>query len=651
MKKLSLLFAILPLMVFAQNTGDYQNKDEKAKEPVLFYKNFVLQNDYTTSTDNSDKTPVRSTRSDRYTIISSSGNAYSFIMSESNSLDYNEDLELLTFTHRGNPGVIGTSVGDIVQSYSTGNGWTWSSNVVLENSTLKNNRYPSGVIFNPSGNTDPMKAYTVYVGPSHDGGTPESVWDKNYFGSARLDGQNINNEYIDNPLDGQGEVYEMLIRTGLDVTDDEKAHIVTPYGFYDVTSGWVDTITKRSAIVKNGNWNSGTNSFDWTEKQITHSFFMDSARATLWFQSSTDYKMAWAQDGSIGYVYFIARDSVNDPKAPQPIVYKSTDGGENWTLHSAYNFNNLTSLTDDIRPTRQGTKRPSFTSESDAVVDNEGNLHIFASVLSSSTDHPDSLSYIWLFPRLLFHVYTTNTGGWEAELIDTIYADAVDVDNTWFGSGDEAMGWDHRIQASRTTDGTKVFCFWTDTDPQFTSPTSPINEYPDIKGWGKDLTGTEQFPLKDFTNGSAELRGSGLFMYVSPRVRVYDNNGTDAFEVPVTTAILGTSPLDPVTHQYLHGIGWNTTSVVEYENNLFSINGIYPNPNDGNAFLNLTLSNTANVNITVRNLLGQEVQKIENAQYTTGNYIIEISNNFDSGIYLVEVRANNKVETIKMIVK
>ncbi len=425
MKKLLFLGLILPLLLQAQEKVNYYQV-EKAKKPVLYYPEILSQlNETTQPLTGKTLTPRRT---DVTYPISSSGNAYTLIMSQSTCLTANENTNTIMFTHRGNPGTIGDNVGDIVISYSFNGGTTFSDMVAVEYAELKNNRYPSGVLYNPSGNTDPLNQYAILTGPSHNGATT-AFWDNNYFASIKLDGSDQNVEYVANPI-RDGEPYAMFYRLNLSAADDGTFHVLSPYAYYDTKSYAPDSVLRREGWVMNGTFNSATKKVDWQLSRVRHNFLKLNYSSTLDYQYVSDYKLAWSQDGSVGYLYFLSRDSLNDTKAMQPIVYKTTDKGQTWTALPVQNFADVPNLADNIRPTRQGTKRPYFMDENDAVVDFEGKLHIFSMLRAASTDHPDSLDYIWIFPQYLFHVYMTDNG-WDAELIDTVWSSEVTVDNTW----------------------------------------------------------------------------------------------------------------------------------------------------------------------------------------------------------------------------
>jgi hypothetical protein len=112
-----------------------------------------------------------------------------------------------------------------------------------------------------------------------------------------------------------------------------------------------------------------------------------------------------------------------------------------------YDFRNLTSITDSLRATSAGTKRPFFTQTHgiDAVVDKYNRLHLFSAVLSASSDNEDSIDFAWNFPIHLFDVVTSPCGSWSAIHIDALKtSDVVAANSIWTYEG--GVGWDARLQ-------------------------------------------------------------------------------------------------------------------------------------------------------------------------------------------------------------
>lgn len=468
--------------------------------------------------------------------ISSSANIYTLIINQSHCLTADPASDVLMFTHRADPSAgLGSSTGDIVTSYSTDNGTSWTQNIVLQNG--ENNRYPSGVIYNPSGSANIDDLYAVWCGPAWHGPTGSEVWDQNYFGNSKFDGSLNNFQYFDNQT---GE--EPMIRMGFSACDDGYAHVMGPNYLYNENTEYTEYI---NTVVMNGQFNAATSSMDWTESTFTTDFVHNANDGDL----VGSYNMQWSQDGNVGWIYFTGRDSRNDQYAYQVIAYYSLDKGASWTLVPWFDYGTTSGIYNNFWPLRADTSKvvPTFYYWNDGVVDANGQLHIFLNGQGKFSVHPDSLNWVYTYqPDFLIDLHTTMTG-WDAMLIDTIWTEQVLADESGYGSGDDAVGWTHRTQASRTTDGSKIFVVWSDTDTLF----SDKNKFPDIKAWGYDINTNEKTDVVNFTEGTI-YAANNFFQYVS---NISLRNGCmEKYSIPVTIADIGLTPDDPIGHYYLKGI-------------------------------------------------------------------------------------------------
>ncbi|OIP01985.1 MAG: hypothetical protein AUJ98_02720 [Bacteroidetes bacterium CG2_30_33_31] len=567
--------------------------------------------------------------------ITSSGNVYGFLLENQTCLVASEAIGVLHFTSRGNPPTIGASSGDIISSQSRDGGWNWTQMNVFPNASGANNRYPSGVIYNPSTkNTNPDNAYAVCVGPVSDG----SGWPSSFWGSMRLDSTNASREYK--------PTYGALIRSNLTATANGKFHIISSN--YSATPYFLDTL-----LLFEGTWNNTNNKVDWVENKLYHDFVIGSDGSQ--FAYVWDFKTAWSEDGVTGYYWTIGRDSSNDTRSYQPIVWKTVNSGSTWTKMPVYDFSNLTTITDELR-TMGGltTKRPQFTGVIEGVVDANGNLHLMSRISSAYSNNNDSLDYSFTqtFEGLaghntIFDVYTTSTG-WAAHKLGRVWTiDVADADSQ-FGSGADAIGWDCRLQAGRTTDGTKVFASWADSDTSFalTNATGfPMNTFPDIIFAGVNITTNTVIPEVNYTAGTG-LAGDCFFHYMS-NIILTDINGN--YTIPFAELDLGSTPLDPVTVNYVKFSG---NSIAENNPSLATISQNRPNPFSGITSIEVTLSDASEISIIVTNVTGQKVYEMNYGKELAGlhNYQINASN-LSSGLYFYTVKAGNTSSTKKMIVR
>ena len=355
--------ALLSVFAFLAKTQNINENNNFINHRKLL-KRLDLPNASVTSFtfDQSKSQFIRKTKSSYMTQISSSCNAYTLADAEARCLSYNQDANLLMFCHRGNPiAGIGLNTGSIINSISTDGGMNWKDLVVTKDTT-KHNRYPSGVIFNFSGNSNYKNAYSVFSGPV----TNDINWNANYFGSAKFDSSHFDYQYYPKSSSNQQD-YPYL---GMTVGSDSIAHVL---GFKNDTnkSGLETGLT---VFINNGKFDSTTNKFNWTNSKIKHPFYKTTNGAI----QELSFNMAWSSNGKIGYVFFIGIDSANNYKTFQPIVYKSIDKGNTWHLLPIYNFRNLHDITKYIGPLRADTslRKPMFNYESyNGAVDANGNLH------------------------------------------------------------------------------------------------------------------------------------------------------------------------------------------------------------------------------------------------------------------------------------
>ncbi|MBP7497074.1 MAG: T9SS type A sorting domain-containing protein [Bacteroidales bacterium] len=652
MKKLTLL-SVLMFAVFIAVCQSPVNKQAMKLNIRKFYDkqySFIKEKTYFNEAQplikQTKKIKAISPFSVEKTKISTSFNLFTAIVNNSNCLTAKPELNLIMFTHRSNPlDSLGTEEtgGNIVSSFSTDGGSTWKSLIVTGEN--KKNRYPSGAIYNPAGNTDPLQAYSVVTGPTTDGDT----WVENYFGSAKLDSSDFYTTYVT-----KSSSLLSFPRYGLTTTDDGLAHVLG-YSYYDDLT---EDIIWKNGVMNNGKFDNVTKNFNWERVPIKQSFAHDSLGLVFW-----DLNTAWSKDGKVGYVYFIGADSLYNYATYQPIVFKSVDSGKVWEKLPVYDFSTLTDLTDNLWAVYQpDTNIPPkgvplfFPGDHDAVVDSEGNLHIFAKIMSNFFEKYDTIGY-YIFkkePIKIFEVFTKSDNTWGAQLIDTIQTKAVTEDSSPFPS-DDAADWGHRIQASVSADGNKIFAIWSDTDTLNTGMYT--NVLPNIKGYAKDIKTGKRANVKDFT-ANTEYDGDNYWHYASDMAIKDTKDNMDAWVIPVTTSKHGSAASKPVTHYYLHGVYFTETdfvdnfSIKENANNILNVQQNYPNPFSDFSYVNINLSKPAKVSLEVRNILGPKVMETKAKNYPQGNHNLFIDgSNLKPGLYLYTVKTAQYSVTKKMLVK
>lgn len=571
--------------------------------------------------------------------ISSSLNIYSVLVEEQTCVAYNPDLNLITMTHRGHTNVIGTG-NDLIASTSTDGGNSFSSKVSIPATGGKNHRYPSGVIYNPTGNTDPQNAFHVMAGPY-----TTSAWEGNYFASTTFGGANSDEQTVTTPAGG-----DLLSRNGMTIDGNGIVHHTGLQ--YTGTSG---PLTYDGYVYK-GTFNSTTNKFEWTSQTLHPETVAGSDGGH--YLSYTQMNTAWSPDGSVGYVFFVGSDARAgaDRSSYQPIVYKSTDGGATWELMDYINLVNHPEMEPYLFPLRReyyvgGTVKPLFT-ETDGVVDANGNLHIFTLAEGAYSDHIDSIGYVYEYEKgAIFELYNENQGNsWTVHYIDTLETRDVPKEESGYGTGDDALAWGHRIQASRSADGKVVFATWTDTDTEFFG--TEFNLYPDVLGFARHLDyGVAE--VKNFTRGS-NVYGEAFYNYAS---EVVMNPDANTWQIPYTITDIRTSndPGLPVFYSFLTDIKFNLS---DFPVGIGAVSGVvnkveaFPNPTTGHVKFTIDLAAASSVAIEITNLMGQKVLDVVNQPVAAGSHTFTAElNNLKAGVYFYSVVAGENRVTRKLVVK
>jgi len=569
--------------------------------------------------------------------ITSSSNVYGGLYAEQTCLTYNKDLNLIMHTSRANPPVIGAISGDIVTSISEDNGATFTKIIALANGNF--HRYPSGVISNPvAGNTTVNDAYSVVAGPRTDG----SSWVFEFYSSVKFDGTGTNTYYRPNTSGN-----EFVESDGLTATDDGAVHI----GALEYVVGG----TYYRGDVSKGVFNSVTNSYDWTAQDIMPDIHKASDNT---YDFTTHSNQAWSQDGMVGYYFITAVDNRPvDLGSYAPIIYKTVNAGESWEEMDYVNYTNNPVISPYILSTTDPTITKPFFIETDGIVDANNNLHLFARCIGAYSNDPDSLGYTWTVggnaERGAIFEFINQGNSWMIQYVDTLISSAPSATQTGYGVGTLAEPFDMRLQAARTTDGTKVFCTWTDTDTVFATP---LNLNPDIFVWGHDIITNKHSTPKNVTSLS-DVWGECYYSFTSPTVM---DNEPGVYELPVTVTDIKTTndPGKPVYHAYVKGIQITDAELINSGINNASGNLVatvsqnVPNPFNGTTKIQVNLAKAADLSVIVYNLTGQKVYELNNGSTPAGIHTLTINgSNLKAGVYCYTVIAGENKISKKMIVK
>ncbi|CAN5447406.1 hypothetical protein BH11BAC2_BH11BAC2_14120 [soil metagenome] len=582
--------------------------------------------------------------------ISTSANAYGNLISEGGLLNYNSDLNVVSYTNRKSIGVTGANYnsGTVQTRFSADNGATWDTTLVVFSNLAPVNRYPQGTIVNPPGNTTVLNAYAAAAAPLLDG----TLWDGGSFGSIQLNGANAS---VTNIVNASATVRQFMPRLGMCSGTNGNAYALADDYDFNAATPYMDGF-----VVNRGVWNAVNNNLDWDQTLIYHAFSHDPLDDSQNF--STLGNLAFSPDGVTGYVVTLGRDSVCDYLSPMPIVYRTTDAGASWSLYCVKDFSPVFA---SIYTANGAGTRPFFTSQNgfDVAVDANNKLHILCEVAQATSNDPDSLNF-GAFGGFLFDTYEAANGEW-----GTVFAGQVQTDPPQDNAGTTnpnslgwAVNWDARAQICVSADGTKAAYIWSDTDPAVTTN----NEFPDLFGSSCDfVTGQSTDPI-NFTLGSA-YEANNYWEYVS--VKGWDNAGD--FVVPVVTSTQlnsGGLDTDPWMHQFVSGIQFaaadyiNAISATAVATNCASVGInevivpnstlVYPNPATNNATVAVTMKQSASVSINVMNAVGQVVKTVTIGSTDAGKHAFSFDvADLQTGLYLVNITIGSETITQKLSVQ
>ena len=660
------------------------------------------------------------------TLIGSSWNMYTVLSPSTNPVHANNSLGTISYTHRQNSDFPGGS-GVIQTTWSEDAGLSWG-NYVLQptNDETQFNRYPSGLILDPTGNSDMANAQTVVTGPTTS--SAASGWVGNYFYNFALDGSggrefnllntdaefssftrnsmmaDKNNNvrvlgYEDNGLilttgeyDAIGQsyytdfAYASTASYYIGETVDANGVVTTPAAWgpveslnlgdtifymtsenYDlfsngsIDSTWTNEIEIINYFDANGDslsvpdtllvWNNIANIQDAQGNWVPTTFEYDTFYVELngavdstlvqgtpgyyWTQQGLeteglvefyDYSMAFNENGNIGYVVHQGTDANGQIV---PFVHYSSDGGATWTQLD-HDFSVI-----------EAYISPAYNGGIDCTVDMNGDLHMISCLFEGD----ESVAEVY---RKVYDI-VVNPADWNAHWIADINTERVlDTDPMAI----HGIGYNHRIQAARSSDGSKVFAVWTDVNLEEFGEDIEKIEFPDIYAFGKDVETGLVTGVTNFTKYS-QVEGSCFWMFTSPVTYDTDNS----FKFPTTISEAGNSELEAMEHFYIDGISFDKDDfIIENWNmdvtQIPSIEmDIYPNPASDFANLSLNMESAGDVSISLLNAIGQEVF-YSNDTYKSGVHSVKIDlNGLEAGVYFYTVASENFSNTKRLVVK
>lgn len=551
------------------------------------------------------------------------GNAFGGFTRPSRSICYADPgLNAVTVIHRSGPsctpgdGTAGT--GSIMVDYSKDGGATFNAAPSLGpvwDAGAELARYPSGVIYNPSANTNPDNAYICVYGPCTGPAMPGgSAWIAHFNGSAQLGNpsttQNQDTYWFDSTVSYIGLIPDATVITqqgviwNIDQTFDGT-------GNYNLTD---------SLLLTKGTWNTGTNMVDYTAIKIPF---------TTVDQNLSGTSIAFAPNGQTGYVVAICNNdlAIAADTSLFLVVLKTTDGGATWgaPIKIAVDGPAGTAL--------GGSGSYSGAFNPDCTVDKNGNLHVICNI------HPAlGGGSISIAPGTWgqFAVYTKDGGAtWNFKLLDKPQT------FSYTSTGTNAITEYPRGHVSMNWAGDQIAYVWFDTDTN--SFAGGENSNPNAIAMSYDVTGDSFGTL---TNLTANTVADGAVTYGAVSYYML-NNG----EIPIAYQAFSNpgDELSCMQYHYLKGV--LLSGVNEIDNSVFSIADAYPNPASSSTIIDVTMKTAEKITLDIVNMLGQSVYSTS-ANLNTGKHSFQVNtSNWQSGVYFYSIKSKDFTGTKKLVIE
>jgi len=601
--------------------------------------------------------------------IGTSYNLFTVLLDGQNQVCYNPDLNAITFAHRQNAGAAGGS-GIVSYDLSLDGGKTWDATdhkvtpslTIATGQQSNGNRYPSGTIWNPAGNTDPANAKFVAVGPSlHNDPVYGNGWGYEFVGSSDLeyDANSVVEKYYTNADTTAFHPY------GLMTNPDGSIWYVSTTWNTDADPDAVTAASYGTFYICKLTYNTTTGGFDREVKQVIQPNW--GMLGDNQWQIQGDYNLSFSPDGETGYFVFVTTDldneNVGDGIGVKPVIWKSTDGGDTWTKYANVDYQSMSELMDwtlfsdangnGTSDDTTGIRLP-YMQSIDVTVDKNDDLHIFAHMFSRSTNTLDSMGFGYFSGdsiSTLFHFITDGTD-WDAKYVDT-YGNSNGTFSTVAVSS--------RPQASRTPDGSEVFFTYLQSLDVNTGYTTFLdtNDSPDVFGAGYSVdteTSYKKWLTDPFINEELALTGKYFYSTLSP-ITIKDG-GEKYFELPLVAANPGLTDSDPPQFYYVYGIGFDAADLglVDNTKDVLSAESVsmevVPNPASTFAQVNYELAGGGKTSVSVFNMQGNLVKQFDNGIQQAGKHSLIINAGaFTSGIYIVSLQTENGVATQKLVVR
>lgn len=417
--------------------------------------------------------------STNWTRIATSGSGYTMLNSNSNSISYDSETELMIYIHQQNhiSGGGNSGVFKISSSKDKGNSWTMNMGPLYGNSSnLASGRHPMAAIYNPAGNTIPDSAFVVFLG------SMLNVIPNQYTGAV-------------------GGVYQL----GSGYSTEYKMDLTStnyPGAFGGLCQG------KRGTFFA-AELENQTNSLSTGGLQLIRGDWVDSFRNVVWKkdtllipdydstvlnrQYAAGFDMAFDPTGRFGWIVLLTHVKGSKESVYSPLFWTSDDSGATWKGPITVPVNQYFKSGSGLEMT--------CGLEVDLTVDAQGNPHALVDVLESQSGVPFGFN-----PGFKTHFMTEflrQNNQWRTQIIDSL--------NSFRSMFTNGQLWFHdtRPQMSRSLNGQYLVYSWFDSD-------TLNNVRPRLKGKAFDLVKGCWTQVYDFSKCSGFAGDSLHLSQASP---------------------------------------------------------------------------------------------------------------------------------------
>jgi hypothetical protein len=270
------------------------------------------------------------------------------------------------------------------------------------------------------------------------------------------------------------------------------------------------------------------------------------------------------------------------------------------------------------------------------------------------------------------HIYdfTETNSGWEVVVVDSMRSEYPGTSSTngIYSLGYAANPWavyegskqssNARIQLSRTPDGKFIVYTWAESNTQITDAGQRWNTKPDIHVRMRDISESKVLNEEFDITGLAEevnVQAAAFMHNTSPICKV---TGTDThfnLKLPIKVSNSPTLKPEEVSNHYYAtaelAFPRGDVGVKENDMILDAITSLYPNPAQDKATLSIEMKKSANVSVSVMNVVGQVLSSSTTNAVAGQNEINVDVNGLATGIYMVNIKVDGATSTKKLIVK